>query len=417
MYGGGALTAQMVPYVIEFIATGSAFTAARAGTKKILINRIKKVTAESLENSLKQRMAVNGLSWLAGTVAHTSANPQRYLTEMFKNMTPEMETALGPDGDEILNLLDGDSPDNSTESGKYTFTTRVTDEGDDFAMAFLRGFGVTWAEFATERIGEAVPMFGKFLGDKTVMGREVKEVLKRSIIGRYMTRTGLSKDQVVARFMSEKMGWNGFIGEVFEEVVNQPLSNLMTGQDTFAGMDERFFGELSISMGLTQLAFGGIGVGVGLIRGKHKGGFVINDRVYTEKGFKAEIERLEKSNLLASSSYPVDIKVNNKESVYNWVQEKLKKHDISSTAKSGKGKGKSSNTSNFTQTNNFDRVLAHEIEIMNELDGETHAELEANEEEQNELLRQKQDINTNPTLSEKERTKQLRDVNNALTLL
>ena len=185
-YGGGALTAQMIPYVIEFIATGGAFTAAKTGTKKLIIKKLKNVTEESLEKSLKQRLAVNGLSWFAGTLGHTAANPQRYLAETFKNMTPEMETALGPAGDEILDLLDGDSPDNSTESGKYEFTTRVTDEGDDFAMAFLRGFGVTWAEFATERIGEAVPMFGKFLGDKTVMGREVKEFLKRSIIGRYM---------------------------------------------------------------------------------------------------------------------------------------------------------------------------------------------------------------------------------------
>ena len=413
-YGGGALTAQMIPYVIEFIATGGAFTAAKTGTKKLIIKKLKNVTEESLEKSLKQRLAVNGLSWFAGTLGHTAANPQRYLAETFKNMTPEMETALGPAGDEILDLLDGDSPDNSTESGKYEFTTRVTDEGDDFAMAFLRGFGVTWAEFATERIGEAVPMFGKFLGDKTVMGREVKEFLKRSIIGRYMTKTGLSKDQVVARFMSEKMGWNGFIGEVFEEVVNQPISNLMTGEDLFAGMDSRFFGELSISMGSTQLAFGGLGIGVNLIRGKYKGGFVINDRVYTESAFKKEIERLESMNLLGSSTYPVDIKVNNKESVYNWVQEKLKKHKESSTVKTGKNKGKSSNTSKFTEVNNFDRTLAHEIDIINDLDGETYAELEANEQEQSELLRQKEDIKTNPNLSEKERTKQLRDINNAL---
>ena len=91
MYGGGALTAQMIPYVIEFIATGSAFSATRTGTKKLLIKKIKGLSEESLKKSLKQRMAVNGFSWLAGTVVHTAANPQRYLAETFKNMTPATE--------------------------------------------------------------------------------------------------------------------------------------------------------------------------------------------------------------------------------------------------------------------------------------------------------------------------------------
>ena len=150
-------------------------------------------------------------------------------------------------------------------------------------------------------------MFGKFLGNKTLMGREVKEFLKKSFLARYMTKTGLSRDQVLAKFMSEKVGWNGVIGEIFEETVNQPLSNWISGEDIFSGMDDRFFGELAISMGGTGAVFAGLGVGANLIRGRRTGGYSIDDgkntKTYTKKRFLEEIKRLEKENYLQDSKY------------------------------------------------------------------------------------------------------------------
>ena len=50
---------------------------------------------------------VNVTSWLVGTAAQASANPQQYVKHFLENITDEMKFMHTVDGDEVLDLLDG----------------------------------------------------------------------------------------------------------------------------------------------------------------------------------------------------------------------------------------------------------------------------------------------------------------------
>ena len=322
-YGGGKMTAEMLPYVAEFIVTSGAFTAARVGTQKLIVKGILKRAKKEIDDAaidyyLKNTGINNARkfqSWLVGTIAQTGANPQRYMTETIKNMTPEMQLMMSEEGDELV--------------------AAITGEGMGFAEAFSRGFGVTWAEFATERLGETIPMFGKYLKGKLPEGGQ--EFMERYCISRYMKKYGLTKTETLRKFTTDKMGWNGFIGEMFEEIVNQPLSNIIMGvgtpgftaDDVFEGMDQRFYEELSISMGTTQLAFGGLSMLSG--RHRNKGGYSIEENghtlTYTKEKFYERYEELKKEGKLNNPSYKINIDINNDVGTFKEIEEELKKYE------------------------------------------------------------------------------------------
>ena len=58
---------------------------------------------------------------------------------------------------------------------------------DNFGKAFKKAFLVTWAEFATERMGEMIPMFGKYIR-RDLMGNP--EWLKRATLGYFLHKRG-----------------------------------------------------------------------------------------------------------------------------------------------------------------------------------------------------------------------------------
>lgn len=360
-YGGGKLTAQMLPYVAEFIATSGAYSAGRTAVQKGIVKKFKKEAIQNIDDlALKALLkkskgkiddavasyyikniglsnSAKGFSWIAGTVAQTSVNPQRYMKETYENMTPEMQLMMSPEGDELI--------------------TAITGEGQGFAEAFARGFGVTWAEFSTERLGEAIPMLGKYLGKHNP---HAKEWLQSTIVAKYMQKFKLSKPQMMKK-IQDGMGWNGFIGEMFEEIVNQPLSNLISGIGTegftagkvFEGMDQRFLEELSISMGSTQLAFGGLSMLGGRIKNKfdysiEENGTVLN---YDKAGFDKRIKELEKQKLFNDPTYKINIDVNNDVEAFKETEKLL-----------GKYKNRNNKT-NYVEKNWFDLGLASEVEL------------------------------------------------------
>ena len=388
-YGAGKLTAEMIPYVAEFILTSGVFTAARGValkqlTKLIVKTGVKGQTIRSVSKSAASKNAVKFTSWVAGTLAQTTANPQRYINATLENMTPEMQLMLSDEGDELVGI--------------------ISENGMGFEEAFRKGFLTTWAEFGTERLGEAIPMLGKYLKGKLPEGG--KEFFERFIISKYMAKYGLTRSAAVTKFTTEKMGWNGLIGEVFEETVNQPLSNIIMGNDVLEGMDERFFSELSLSMGVTQVAFGGLSLAT--MKKGRKTGYMINDVSYqNEAKFLAKLEEMEAEGLFESNT-KIDIVTNNDMDLAN----RIKKQYVD------KYKNKRNSISN-TETSVFDQTLASEIDITNELgeNVDAYGNVITIEEETNELMAIKKDIKSDLTLSTEERNQKLKDINLRLKYL
>ena len=388
-HGAGKLTAEMIPYVTEFVLTSGAFTVMRGValkqlTKAIVRTGVKGQTWRSVSKSVASKNAVKFTSWVAGTLAHTAANPQRYINATIENMTPEMQLMLSDEGDELVGI--------------------ISDNGMGFEEAFRKGFLTTWAEFGTERLGQAVPMLGKYFKGKLPEGG--KEFFERLIISKYMTKYGLNRSAAVSKFTTQRMGWNGLIGEVFEEVVNQPLSNIIMGNDVLEGMDERFFSELSLSMGVTQVAFGGLSLAT--MKKGRKTGYMINDVSYqNEAKFLAKLEKMEAEGLFESNT-KIDIVTNNDMDLAN----RIKKQYVD------KYKNKRNSISN-TETSVFDQTLASEIDITNELgeNVDAYGNVITIEEETSELMEIKKDIKSDPTLSTEERNQKLKDINLRLKYL
>ena len=379
-YGAGKLTADMVPYVAEFILTSPAYAAGRAAMKTSLTKALLPKTMYTTGQLVRTRRAIDAASFLAGTLAQTAVNPHHYAEATIRNMTPTMKLALSEDGEKII--------------------TEIDEQGMDFGEAFLKGFGVTWAEFATERMGMAIPMLGKHLKGSKFITPEVKDLMKAVCLQRYMSKKGWNKMEAIAHFGKQKMGWDGFMGEIFEETINQPISNLITGEDLFSGMDERFFGELSISMGVSQLAFGGLQVGGALIAGRNKPtAYFINHKRYTQEEFLKEYERLENSGRLNNPDFKYNFKINNDALTTLALKESLKKYE-----------GKN-NTLIEQEYNVRDRVTASEIEIEDQMNETQSLEMQRIEAEQEVYLNEKDRISKDNTLSEKEKKDLLKPIN------
>jgi len=385
-YGAGRLTSDMIPYVGEFILTSGAFTLARASALKGLTKAVVG-SGFSVAKSPATKNAVKFASWLTGTLAHTSANPNHYISKMYDNMTPEMQLMMSDEGDELI--------------------AAITEEGDDVLKAFAKAYGTTWAEFATERMGEAVPLFGKYLKGKLPDGG--KQFLERLVVSRYikkaMDKMGLSFNEAAEHFLKrtkDGIGWNGFMGEVFEEVVNQPISNLIDGNDIFEGMDDRFFGELSISMGTTSLAFGGIGM-LASKRNKKKAGYSITENgttlnYKTSKEFNAALNKLEEQGKLNNENYTIEIDINNDVNTFTTTENLLNKYKDRN------------NKVNNVKKDFFDLGLASEVELTEEVaqDQNDYGNLTTIEEQLEEAHQERQDI-LSSDMSGKDKNKALRN--------
>ena len=112
--------------------------------------------------------------------------------------------------------------------------------------AFAKAFGTTWAEFGTERTAELLP--GLFKAIKGKMPKEAQDAIGRLMIGNWLKKIGFEKAAALLYMGENRLALNGLLGEMFEEIVNQPLSNIIMGDDVFEGMDQRFFEELGESL-------------------------------------------------------------------------------------------------------------------------------------------------------------------------
>ena len=367
-YRRGSMLADMIPYVGEFIFTSGTFTATRAslkasmkaGVNKHILTKAKYASVKGTSRSaMKKRVserAINATSWLMGTAAQASANPQQYVKHFIENLTPEMEFVFTSDGDEIVDLLDGvmkgTKDPAELDLGNVEFTTSFKDPTGDnsvFTSAW-RAAGVTYAEFTTERMGELIPMFGKYFKRNVLKN---PEWLKRASLGYYLHKKGLSGLQAKSHFMKNQVGWNGIIGEVFEEVINQPLSNVIMGRPAMEGLDLDFIKDMFTITGVAQVAFGGINMGHQLVTGQKPPTLMIGyERYDSYTEFKEDLDLAIKNNTLGDKK----VKVTGNPVAFFETEDALQAAD----------KNSNFDRSEFDRAR-ADRARRKELEILNKL--------------------------------------------------
>ena len=240
-YKAGAATAESLPFMGEFVFTAGMGSLARKSTEKVV--------AKLLGEAAEKTIASKGMRVLAGTVvgalAQTTANPQRYLDETIKRMTPQMSIAFSEEGDDLVAVLD-----ESTAEGGFE--------------AFLKGYGVTASEYFSENLGFAGARALKYAGSKMMQN----EFLKRAYIGWSMSKLNIDMPTAFKR-LAEKGGWNGFFAEFGEELANMPLTNLITGDaDVMAGIltdsgDLDIENLMEVGRALVPISAVGVGANVG----------------------------------------------------------------------------------------------------------------------------------------------------------
>jgi DNA-cytosine methyltransferase len=199
-YRAGRGTAESLPFMMEFAATAGIGSGVRIATEKVAVKLLGKQAETMVGKSFKVLAGT-----LVSSLAQTTLNPQRYVDETLKRMTPQMTIAFSPEGDDLVAMLDSSDAEGGFE-------------------AALKGFGVTASEYFSEGLGFAGARAMKALGSKMLQN----EFLKKAYVGWYMSKFNLDTPTAFKK-IAEMGGWNGFLMEFGEELVNIPLTNLITG--------------------------------------------------------------------------------------------------------------------------------------------------------------------------------------------
>lgn len=213
----------MLPYMGEFAGSSFAFTGTKSAVGASFTKGMEKLLGKSITKGSVLARSINGMKYSIASLAQTSLNPQMYVNETLRRMTPEVVMMLGDEGTNILSQVES----NSTEP---------------FLEAFSKAFGTSYAEFFTENLGghvmdgmaKSLSWIGNKNGIKNPYYEAVKnnEWFKRVLIGNYMRKKGITDtDKAIEYFVNNRLGWNGIFEEEAEEIINKRLSDWITGDD------------------------------------------------------------------------------------------------------------------------------------------------------------------------------------------
>lgn len=192
--GTGDLVTAMPGYMVEFMATGGAYSGAKAGTQKAL-----KGTAEkSLKNAV-----INSVARVAGVAAQAAANPQMVARATSQRMAKQsMENLM-----QLKSIPVDERP---------IYRDLLTENDEGFGESLVRGFLDAGIELGSERSGEVLD---KFAGP-----------LKGAILRKFMEKyPGTSAAQFLQ--VLRKAGWNGPFNEIMEEEVGKAARGLVGNED------------------------------------------------------------------------------------------------------------------------------------------------------------------------------------------
>lgn len=213
-YKVGEVVTNLPHYMLEFAMTGGVFNIAKAGTTKI----IGKVAQETMP-----QVATNIVSSSIGAIAQNTALVPQWSNRTLEYMIPQYELVQGKSGDKLIQKIGGE---------------------DDFKTALKKGYLSNLVETATERIGVVV--------------EKPTDFIMKAVLSKFGAKTGAKTVSELMK-LAEKAGWNGIVGEVFEEEVGEVLQ---------APIDQRkYYNPFTTKEGQERLlvetlgigAFGGIG--------------------------------------------------------------------------------------------------------------------------------------------------------------
>lgn len=237
-YRAGQITSDAIPFIGEFILTAGVFKAASSGTKIALTKYLTAKFGKELVKKKLVDLSVRGAGVLIGSMAQTGANPHRVIDNTVQRMTDHSALMLSDDGTDLVSMVDK--------------------RGENFETAFAKGVGVTWAEFYTERLGwiagKGLSQGGSFLLSKMIP--HTQGAFKRFLLGNFLRMNGIGVDDAAKGLWRMRTGWDGIIGEQFEEIVNEPLGNLITGDRAVLPWDMKEQQAIGLSVLAMQVPFG-----------------------------------------------------------------------------------------------------------------------------------------------------------------
>jgi N12 class adenine-specific DNA methylase len=165
-------------------------------------------------------------------------------------------------------------------------------QGDGLLKSIAKAYGKQIVEFGSERAGGIV--------------EEPLTILKSRLIDAWLAKKGFTSIQQALEFSKNIPGWNGLLGETFEELAGQPFQNLIEGQGPF----EQGFSleEIAQTLGTVGL-IGAVGGSAGAVQqGKERAGQGGRIRERAEQAIeRPDVEGALAQKSLQNASNPAEI--------------------------------------------------------------------------------------------------------------
>ena len=432
-YNAGKTFAHSVPFIGEFIigspAYGAAYKTAKLATTKLITSRLLASTARvskggkilfTSANTAKTADRFSSfMGFLGATNVQTFTQPWNISKNTAERMTDEVIFAVSLDPEsEVWEALSFDAISAGDELGKELKLRR----GEGWLEGGAKGYGITWAELMTERLGTFMPGFGRralnALPGKSQIGDIISnsQIWERLSLAHLMRKYGLKNSEEIIAWSSKNAGWNGWLQENAEEWINMPVQNFITGdQQLLAGIREydmfgRDIGFAKQNLYETGLAvaggagiFGGVGMAANVVRPSTAPIYFINNKRFeTFENAWSYLQTMKKRGLLNPD---LDIEIRNdaiaEYKVGNFlVKNKLDRNQIK----------------NSLINRNGDIITADEVDVLNELTEEDRAEVLDIDEKSGQIKEEIENLK-NTNLDKKKIRKNKKELENKLNEL
>lgn len=225
-YDVANLVTQSIPFMVELGLTGGIYTAVRKGTTKGAEAVLKKFLTDEGKKLLEKRSAKFALKATTATVAATAQT----VPAMFMNIGASTVEKMTP----VYNF---------TEDEAGNVKTIIEKPGQDFGEALRKGLGESWVETVSERTGGVLGGLGGKVKDTAFKSAFVKAWFTGNV-----GVTASKKLQMLNKLM-ERVGWNGVVGEMFEERVGDVMHGILTE----AGLSDQQFKVPTVEQLSTEL--------------------------------------------------------------------------------------------------------------------------------------------------------------------
>ena len=401
-YNAGKQFAHSIPFIGEFIigspAYGAAFKATKLAATRVIANRLIQASTKVDKGgklvfaSQTARFAAGanniknaeGFGTLMGFVAGTNVQTigfqgHNWSKNTAERMTDEMiwAVSLDPEAPE-LQAMRFDAITAADEEGRRLKLRK----GEGWLEGGAKGYGITWAEQMTERLGYYMPGAGRrilnALPGKSKYGDVIanSHLWEKISLGHLARKYGLKNTEEVIAWSSKNAGWNGWIQENAEEWINMPVQNLITGDQKFLagirkydmfgrdiGWDKENLYTTGLSVAGGSLLFGGGGLAINTVRGGSvaQSYFVNNKRFMDFKNAWSYLQTMKKRGKLNKD---LDIEIRNDAVAEMKVGDFLVKNKLNRNQ-----------IKNSLIDRNGDIITADEVDVMNELNDEDRSKV------------------------------------------